>query len=213
MFLPLRMIPVPVQCVILSTVFELYLATHRELQDHLDALEGRCCRILVRDSGVVIFLLFIDGKIRVRAEFEGAVDVYVTSTMSGFARLCFGSEDADDLVFKQVLKLSGDSETMLRFKKMLATTDLDWEMGLRQAFGDFFGDKVVRFARGLIAAEQRATQGAEQWINSSLHQMGAPDEAQLQRWQSQVEALSRKLPPLKGRVTKLEHRLQALDRS
>jgi len=213
MFLPLRLIPIPVQCVILTTVFELYLTTHDRFHDHLEALEGRCCRVFVRDSGVVIFLIFAHGKIKARSEFHGQIDVRVESTMAGFARLCFGDEDADDLVFKQVLKLSGDSETMLRFKKMLTTTDLDWEQALRQAFGDFFGDKVVRFARGLIAAEKKATQGARQWINSSLHQMGTPDEKQLQRWQAQVEALSRKLPPLKGKITRLQHRLQELDPS
>ncbi|MDX8413422.1 MAG: SCP2 sterol-binding domain-containing protein [Mariprofundales bacterium] len=213
MFLPLRLIPVPVQCVVLTTVLELYLATHDGLHDHLETLEGRCCRIFVRDSGVVIFLIFSHEKIKARSEFRGQVDVRVESTMAGFARLCFGNEDSDDLVFKQVLKLSGDSETMLRFKKMLAATDLNWEQELRQAFGDFFGDKVVRFARGLIAAEQNATEGARQWVNSSLQQMGAPDEAQLQRWQAEVEALSRKLPPLKGKITQMERRLQELDTS
>ncbi len=213
MFLPLRLIPVPVQCVVLTTVLDLYLSTHHGLREHLDALAGRCCRIFVRDSGVVIFLVFSHDGIKARPEFRGQVDVRVESTTTGFARLCFGGEDADDLVFKQVLKLSGDSETMLRFKKMLAETDLDWERELRLAFGDFFGDKVVRFARGLIAAEQKAAQGARQLVNGGLRRMGAPDEDRLQRWQAQVEVVARKLPPLKGRVTRLQHRLEELTRS
>jgi len=213
MFLPLRLIPVPVQCVVLTTVFDLYLATHHQFRSHLEALEGRCCRLYVRDSGVVIFLVFSHAGIKARPEFRGQVDVRVESTMTGFARLCFGGEDADDLVFKQVLKLSGDSETMLRFKKMLTTSDLDWERELRHAFGDFFGDKVVRFARGLIAAEHKAVQEARQLVNSGLRQIGAPDEDRLQRWQAQVEQVARKLPSLKGRVTRLEHRLQEVESS
>ncbi len=211
MFLPLRLIPVPVQCVVLTTVFDLYLTTHPSLRDHLDALDGKCCRLFVRDSGVVIFLLFSHSGIKARPEYHGEIAVRVESTTAGFARLCFGGEDADDLVFKQVLRLSGDSETMLRFKKLLAATDLDWERELRRAFGDFFGDRVVRAARGLIEMEQKSAAGARALVNDGLRRIGTPDEERMQRWQAQVEQLARKMPPLKGRVTRLEHRLQALE--
>ena len=211
MFIPLRLIPVPVQCVVLTTVLDLYLRAHDDFRVHLEALNGRCCRIHVRDSGVVLFLLISDQGIKAKPEYRGHVDVKVEATMAGFARLCFGGEDADDLVFKQVIKLSGDSETMLRFKKMLAASELDWERELRRAFGDFFGDKVVRFARGLIAAEQKATEGSRQLVNGCVRQIGAPDEDRLQTWQAEVESLARKVLPLKGRITKLEHRLQHLD--
>ncbi|MDQ6951828.1 MAG: SCP2 sterol-binding domain-containing protein [Mariprofundales bacterium] len=210
MFLPLRLIPVPVQCVVLTTVFDLYLRGHPDFQPHLEALEGRCCRIYVRDSGVVLFLRISHQGIKAKPEYRGPVDVKVEATMTGFARLCFGGEDADDLVFKQVLKLSGDSETMLRFKKMLTAAELDWEQELRHAFGDFFGDKVMRFARGLIAAEQQVTEQSRQLVNNGLRQLGTPDEDRVQTWQAGVEFVARKLPALQGRITKLEHRVQAL---
>ncbi|RMH51774.1 MAG: hypothetical protein D6682_03390 [Zetaproteobacteria bacterium] len=213
MFLPLRLIPVPVQCVVLSTVFDLYLTGHPSLRDHLDGLDGTCCRLQVRDTGVVLFLLFSRDGIKARPEYHGAVDVVVEATTAGFARLCFGGEDPDDLVFRQVVRLSGDSAAMLRFKKLLAASELDWEQELRRAFGDFFGGRVVRFARGLIAMEQKGEERARALVDAGLRRMGTPGAVRVQRWQAQVELVARKLPPLKGRVTRLEHRLEALERS
>ena len=210
--LPLRLIPVPVQCVVLTTVFDLYLRAHPDFRSHLEGLAGRCCRIRVRDSGAVLYLLITEQGIKARPEHRGEVDLQVEATVSGYARLCFGGEDVDDLVFKQVIKLSGDSEIMLRFKRLLAAAELDWERELRRAFGEFFGDKVARFAKGLIAAEQKAAAGSRRMVNGCLRRIGAPNEERLQRWQAEVETLSRRLPPLKGRVTRLEHRLEALDR-
>jgi len=211
MFLPLRLIPVPVQCVVLSTVLELVFARDAKLKPLLNDLNGKVFRIHVRDTGAVLFLGFSAGKPWVHPSHDGVVDVKIEATTAGFARMCFAHEDPDDLVFRQVLKLSGDSDAMLRFKKLLAAADLDWERELRSAFGDFFGTRVAKAAHTLVAAEQKVSAGSKQMVSDVLHNMELPGAARLQEWQAGVEQLSHQLSRMKGRLTRLEHRLQPKD--
>jgi len=207
MFLPLRLIPVPVQCVVLSTVLELFFARDKSLAPALDGLNGRVFRIHVRDTGGVFFMAFKQGRVRVHPGHTGSVDVEIDATTAAFARLCFAHEDPDELVFEQVLKLSGDSEAMLRFKKLLAQADLDWERELRSAFGDFFGSRVASAAHALVAAEKRVSEGAQQLLEEKLAEMEMPDAERTQAWQAGVEDLHRKVSRIKARVTRMEHRV------
>jgi ubiquinone biosynthesis protein UbiJ len=210
MFLPLRLIPVPVQCIILTTILELFFARDASLEPLLGALEGKVFRIHVSDTGVVIFFGFTAEKPWLHPIYKGDVDVHIEATTAAFARMCFAREDPDDLVFQQVLKLSGDSGAMLRFKKLFAAADLDWEQELRSAFGDFFGSRVARAAHALMATEKKLADDSRQVVASSLREMNVPDSERLQDWQAGVEYLSHRISRLKGRVTRSEHKLEHL---
>ena len=212
MFLPLRLIPVPVQCVVLTTVLELFFARDDSLKPMLDDLEGKVFRIHASDTGVIIFLGFSAARPWVHPVYEGAIDVRIEATTAGFARLCFAHEDPDDLIFEQALKLSGDSGAMLRFKKLFVAADLDWERELRAAFGDFFGARVARTAHAMLAAEQKLVESSKQAVSNRLRDMDLPDGERLQQWQAEVEYLSHQVSLLKGRLTRAEHKLALRDK-
>ncbi len=211
MFLPLRLIPVPVQCVVLSTVLGLFFARDKSLAPALEGLNGRVFRIHVRDTGAVFFMGFKRGQVWVHPKHgdNGGDDVSVEidATTAAFARLCFAHEDPDELVFEQVLKLSGDSEAMLRFKKLLAEADLDWERELRDAFGDYFGSRVAAAAHALVRAERKVAATTRKLLDEKLAGMEVPGGERAQAWQAGVEDLHRKISRVKGRVTRVEHRL------
>jgi len=206
MFLPLRLIPVPVQCVVLSTVLGLFFARDARLKSALEGLDGRVFRIHVRDTNAVFYMGFRRGQVWVHPSHEGDVAVEIDATTAAFARLCFAHEDPDELVFEQVLKLSGDSEAMLRFKKLLAEADLDWERELRSAFGDYFGSRVATAAHALVKAERKMSESAQQLIGKKLVGMQMPTAERTQGWQAGVEDLHRKISRVKARVTRIEHR-------
>jgi predicted lipid carrier protein YhbT len=208
MFLPLRLIPQPVQAVVLSTVLELFFSRDASLGPMLEGLDGRVFRIEVRDTGAVFHMGFSSGRPWVHTTHSGEPDVRIEATTAGFARLCFAHEDADELVFQQVLKLSGDTEAMLRFKKLLAAADIDYERELRAAFGDYFGSRVAEAARALLAAEAKVRARTEAAVSGALAGMQLPDEARLQAWQAGVEELGRHLSRAKGRATRLEHEIE-----
>ncbi|TLS67049.1 hypothetical protein FE236_03670 [Mariprofundus erugo] len=208
MFLPLRLIPVPVQCVVMTTVLDLVFARSEALKPLLADLDGRTFRIHVTDTGAVMFLGFRRRQVWVHPSHDGDVDVRLAASTAGFARMCFGHEDPDALVFQQVLKLSGDSDAMLRFKRLFAAADLDWERELRANFGDFFGSRVARAAHGLVAAEKKLGELSREAVSDRLRSMDLPNDERLQQWQADVEHLSHQVSRVKGRITRLQHRLE-----
>ncbi len=204
MFLPLRLIPVPVQCVVLATVLDLYLTRRDDLAPLLDELDGRVFRIHVTDTDAVFFLGFAGGRPWVHPSHQGDADVAIEATTAGFARLCFAREDPDDLVFQRALRLSGDSEAMLRFKKLLQAADIDWERELRAGFGEYFGARVARAAKGLIALENKAARSSREALRQCLDDADIPDQARFEAWQAGVEEAARSISRLKRRLTRLE---------
>jgi len=204
MFFPLRLIPTPVQAVVLGTVLDLFFSRDDTLSSLLEGLEGRVFRIHVRDMNSIFYMGFRAGKAWVHTSFDGDADVRIDATTAGFSRLCFAHEDPDDLVFQQVLKLSGDSEAMLRFKKMLQAADIDWERELRDGFGEYFGSRVAQAAKALIAAEAKVSSASHETIRQCLKQMDIPDQERFEAWQAGVEDAVRKTSRLKARITRLE---------
>jgi len=208
MFLPLRLIPAPVQAVVLSTVLDLFFTRNEALTPMLDALNDRVFRIHVRDTGAVFYMGFRAGRPWVHTLFNGDADVCIDATTAGFSRLCFAHEDPDELVFQRVLKLSGDSEAMLRFKKLLAAADIDWERELRTAFGEYFGGRVAQAAKALIEAGEKVSSASQNAVRHCLREMDTPGQERFEAWQAGVEDATRKTSRLKAKLTRLEKSVQ-----
>lgn len=204
MFLPLRLIPVPVQAVVLATVLDLFFSRDNALAPQLEGLEGKVFHIHVKNMGTDFHLGFSQARPWVHPAGTARADVRIDATTSGFARLCFAHEAPDELVFQRVLKLSGDSEAMLRFKKLLQQADIDWERELRTTFGEFFGARVAAAARSLLTAEAKFTEASRGRLDQCLRSMNVPTHERLQAWQAGVENAGRRLKRLNTRLKKLE---------
>jgi len=207
MFLPLRLIPLPVQCVVMSTVLDLAFSRDTSLSEHLDGLNQNVFRIHISDLNSTLYLGFKAGRTWVHPNHTGDVNVDITASTTGFARMCFAHEDPDDLVFQQVLKLSGDSEAMLRFKKLLAAADLKWEDELRASFGDFFGSRVAKAAHALVQAENKVTESSKNSLQNYLNHIQSPNEQRLQTWQAGVEQLCHQIKRNNAKLNRLEQRI------
>ncbi|MBL1352592.1 MAG: SCP2 sterol-binding domain-containing protein [Zetaproteobacteria bacterium] len=213
MFLPLRLIPLPVQCVVMSTVLDLAFSREASLKEHLNGLNQKVFRIHVSDLDSIFYLGFKAGRTWVHPQYSGDIAVKITASTTGFSRMCFAHEDPDDLVFQQVLQLSGDSEAMLRFKKLLAAADLNWEDELRASFGEFFGSRVAKAAYALVKVESKLTSTSKETLQHYLNRIEAPNQQRLQTWQAGVEQIAHQNNRLKSKITRLEHRTEHLDKS
>jgi predicted lipid carrier protein YhbT len=210
MFLPLRLIPIPVQCVVAATVLNLGLQREPELQEQAYDLDGHVFRIHVRDTGALYFLSFKGGQAQVHPRHDGDIHVRISAEISGFARMIFNHEDPDDLVFRQLLTISGDSESMLRFKKLMQHADVQWEQELERAFGNFFGRRVAKAARAAIETEEKIRNNIHNTLQQGLHDLDTPGEQRVQQWQAGVEHLQHRLQRLEQRVVRNEHQAHRL---
>ncbi len=210
MFLPLRLIPLPVQCVVISTVLDLAFSRDTSLKEHLDGLNQKVFRIHVSDLDSTFYLGFKAGRTWVHPNHSGDVAVKIAASTAGFSRMCFAHEDPDDLVFQQVLQLTGDSEAMLRFKKLLAAADLNWEEELRASFGEFFGGRVAKAAHALVKTEQKISSTSKEALQHYLDRIKNPNQQRLQMWQAGVEQLAHQNNRLKTKMTRLEQRAEHL---
>ncbi len=207
MFLPLHLIPRPVQAIVIASTLDLLLSRKPELAAMLDPLEGRTFKITVRDQQNVFYLGFRQAKAWVHTEYQGDIDVEVEGSLSGFARLSFAKENPDHLVLQRALSLSGDSEVMLAFKNLLNTADFDWEAELRHGFGDYFGARVAKLAKSIIKLDQKASQHLQENLQQGLENIGTPNQRQLQQWQAGVESLQRKVQRLQQRIDRCERHM------
>lgn len=212
LFQPLRLIPVPMQAIVLATVLDLVFSRNKDLLEHIAALEGKVFHLHVSDLNRDFYLGFRHGRIWVHPEHSGKADVRIEATSEGFARLCFSGEDADDLVFKQVLKPSGDSEAMLRFKRLLKEANIDWERELRGAFGDFFGSRVVKAAKALVGVQKTIADTGREAIASWARRMDLPNNERFQKWQAGIEEVERRIKRTERRLKRLESHLTEKER-
>lgn len=213
MFLPLRLIPVPVQCVVAATVLNLGLQREPELLEQAYDLDGHVFRIHVRDTGALFFLTFKGGRAQIHPRHDGEVHVRISAETSGFARMIFNHEDPDELVFRQLLTISGSSESMLRFKKLMQHADVQWEQELESAFGNFFGRRVAKAARTAIETEEKIRHNIHDTLQQGLRDLNTPDEQRVQQWQAGVEHLQHRLQRLEQRVVRNEHQVHRLHQS
>ncbi len=202
--MPLRMIPVTVQCVVIASVFDVFLARDAALKVLAQSMQGKVYCIHVIDTHAKFYIGFSDVRVWVHSECDRVVDVEISSTLAGIVRLTFAKEDPDALVFEQVLRLSGDSEAMLLFKRLLTVADIDWERELRSSFGDLFGARIAKTAKAMIAFEQRARMHTLNSVNGYMRKIDIPQKERLQLWQAGVELVSRDLLRLQKRIRHLE---------
>jgi len=210
MFLPIRLIPISVQCIVLNTALDLFLSNAKDLEGTLDALDGSVIQINVSDIQQVFFLGFEQHNIWVHPKHHQNADVILESSTTGFARLCFNGEDADELVLQKVMRLSGDSHIMLQFKKLFEQMDMDWDVTLQHAFGYRFGKRVSSAAKKLIELDQQCQVGGHAWAQRQLLRQGVPNEQRFEACLAGVEELQRQSQQLNKRMQRAQRYLKSL---
>ena len=211
MFLPIRLIPMPVQCIVINTALELLLTRSNVLTETLSSLGGTVIEVRVSDVNEVFFLGFKQHKAWVHPSYDGDVDVVLEATTTGFARLCFIGEDADELVLKKALKLSGDSHVMLQFKALFEKIDMDWDDSLSNAFGYRFAKRVRLAAQALIEKDRKCQSQLKMWTQQKLLEQGTPNRQRFEAWMAGVEELQRQNQQLSKRVQRAQRQLKSIN--
>ena len=127
-----------------QTALELDADTRAQLA----ALHGRVCCIRVTAPPVTLYLLPDETGLHVRSQYDGAVDVSLSGSVSAFARLAVQGRHSSVMTDGGV-RVQGDAELGQQLQKILGQLDLDWEELLARVMGDLPARSAANLLRGV----------------------------------------------------------------
>lgn len=203
--LPLRFLPQPFTAVSLGVVLNLFFQRHVELRERMRELSGKVFRFRVEDLDQEFFMVVEEsGEVLIHTYSDDEPHVEMAGESTAFIALLLQMEDPDSLFFSRRLKLSGETDTGLRFKNILDNVEIDWRQELAALVGEpvagvlaGMGEKVATVA-GL--GKEKATAGVEEW----LAREGAPRMAELEAFRAAVDEMTRRTGQLDKAVSRLQ---------
>lgn len=199
--MPFKLIPTPMTAVTLGIVMNLFFKRYPEFQERLKELAGKVFEFYVEDQEQSFFMEVDEmGQVLIHTYSDALPHVVMSGSSGAFLSLLFATSDPDSLFFSRELKLSGETDTGLRFKNILDNVELDWEKELSVLVG-------TTTARMLMALAVQAKQAGEQGKGRM--------EAEMERWVAgrdiprldQLNDLRQKTENLANTLERLESRL------
>lgn len=202
---PLKIIPQPVTAVTLSIVLNLFFTRYPELKERLGELDGKIFQFEIEDLGESLYMSVDDvGQLRIHTYCDAIPHVTMSGKASAFLSLLFHTSDPDSLFFSRQLKLSGETDTGLRFKNLLDNVDLDWERELATLVGKSAAKTLMDMARKTKQVGQRGKEVLETEVESWLQNYGFPSRKVLQNFSQEVETLNTRYEKLEKSVARLK---------
>ncbi|MBF0296029.1 MAG: SCP2 sterol-binding domain-containing protein [Magnetococcales bacterium] len=206
--MPFKWIPGPVTAVSLGIVMNLFFQRYPELRERLKELSGKVFEFHIEDFSQSLFMEVDDmGQVLIHTYSDALPHVVMAGTGGAFLSLLFATTDPDSLFFSRQLKLSGETDTGLRFKNILDNVEIDWEKELSVLVGEAAAKGLMMMAH---QARQLGTQGKsrletemEQWLNGQE----IPRRKNLEELRRKAETLNKHLERLEGRMTRAGKRL------
>ncbi|MDE2196833.1 MAG: SCP2 sterol-binding domain-containing protein [Gammaproteobacteria bacterium] len=122
------------------------LAGSGSAQRELAQLDGKVIALELKELPLRLYFLPQDGKLRVRGEHRGKVDMTVRAPSVALLQAAFRRDDAPP----RGIELNGDAETAQVFSRLLKQADLDWEELLSHYVGDVAAHQLGNAVRGFM---------------------------------------------------------------
>ncbi|MCF6322878.1 MAG: SCP2 sterol-binding domain-containing protein [Gammaproteobacteria bacterium] len=121
-------------------------------------LTGKVIGIELLGLNLKLYLLPDSIGLRLRAEFDGEVDVWLRGAPLSMMRMGLGG-DQQKVLFSGDVEIVGDTETGQHIHDIMNDLDLDWEEQIATLVGDVVGHKMGNVVRGAAdwATQTRST--------------------------------------------------------
>ena len=140
--------PVDLLAALSDRAVQTALELDADTRAQLAALHGRVCCIRVTAPQVTLYLLPDETGLHVRSQYDGAVDVSLSGSVSAFARLAVQGRRSSVMTDGGV-RVQGDAELGQQLQKILGQLDLDWEELLARVIGDLPARSAANLLRGV----------------------------------------------------------------
>lgn len=183
-----------------------YLSLDPELAAKLAEFETRVLCLDFRGTGLKLYLLVKQGRIRLMADREGPADATISATPAGMLKLGI-QKDAASLLFAREVEISGDTRFGRQFRKLLTGIEIDWEEQLSRLVGDVASHQVFRYIDAALNWGRRAADNladdAGEYLREESRDCVA--DAELQQFYEQVDELRDGVERLQARIRRLQN--------
>ncbi|MGH8377382.1 MAG: ubiquinone biosynthesis accessory factor UbiJ [Gammaproteobacteria bacterium] len=170
-------------------------------QRDLKQLDGKVIVLELREMPLKLYFLPQDGKLTVRGDHHGKVDMTVRAPSGALLEAALKRSDAPP----RGIELNGDAETAQIFSRLLKQADLDWEELLSRYVGDIAAHQIGNLTRGLLRWGKDAAERLGQDLAEYLHY-----ETRDLPPRQEVEVFLNEVDRLKSDVDRLVIRMQRL---
>ncbi|MBF0283987.1 MAG: SCP2 sterol-binding domain-containing protein [Magnetococcales bacterium] len=201
---PLRFLPQPLTAVGLGVTLNLFFTTHPELRERMGELTGKIFRFEVEDLDQT-FHMVVDagGGVRIHTYSDLEPNVTMAGKSEAFLALLFNTADPDSLFFSRELKLSGETDTGLRFKNILDNVEFDWERELAVLVGETAAHALAESGRRSLRWATAGREWLEGEADDALERVHTPRKGDLDDLRDETEALARRLEKTEGAIHRL----------
>ncbi len=184
------------------------LALDPDSADRLRPLQDRVIALHWTDLGLRLYFLPGPRDLAVVARYDGAPDVLIEGTVTGFVGRFLGASTADQL-FGGELRITGDSALAAAFQDLLRRLHFDWEEALARLVGDTLAHQAGRRLRQAGQQAERLARRTRadlsEYVREELRL--APDRAEVEDFLAAVDRLRLDCDRLAQRIERLERRL------
>lgn len=207
---PLKFLPQPVTAVALGVILNAFFNHYPELKERLKEMEGKIFHFDVEDLFQSFYMVVDpDGRVRVHTYSDEFPHVTMAGSSQAFLSLLFGSSDPDSLFFSRQLKLSGETDTGLRFKNLLDNVDIDWEDELSRLVGTPAAMLAAALARQIRARKDKLRAAAAEGLDQYMSRQGIHRKQELEDFKDAVDQTAAATDKLERTLSRLGKKLAA----
>ena len=195
------------------------LAAHDpHIIEQLRGFDSKSIEILGHSPSVSIYLLFDQGKIKLRAIDSASLMLEPDATISGKAadllELLLTPPEHRPLA-NTAISIGGDAVLVQELYNVLASLDLDWEDYLAPVLGDVLSNEVGKFSREARNLSRETSSKMRRSVHDYLveESRAVPAREELNRFSDDLDLLRLNIDRAAARTEQIASRLERLTKS
>lgn len=189
---------------IIISALNRYLQQDHERACHLNQIEGKIIRIVVREINLDLIFSVKDTSLLEMEDVDITADVEINVSAKILPDYFMGVE-RDQLIKSGSIEIKGDTHVASVLQNTLREIEIDWEEIISRYIGDMAAYQLGKGARALHGFGQRLRENMRQDLRDYLQ-----DNIQVAATQEEVDQFIKEVDMARAQVDRLEARIARL---
>jgi len=170
----------------------------------LAMLEGRRCRIEIRDIHMAFDMVFLRERIHLTQSLSQIVDTTLRAPLSTFLVLSTSDKKSSYRAASLGLVIEGDMEVAKAIQTLFLTFSVDWEEELSGLTGDIVAHQWVTYFRKIRQKKHAIVESLAYSISDYLQEGALPSPVEVDNFLQQVDRIRSDIDRMENRIRLLE---------